>query len=48
MPAGRRPTLSVVGIHWRVNQINAAAQPMQDAPLERMGLADILGGLSHG
>lgn len=48
MPAGKRPTRTVVGIDWGVNQINAAVQPIQDATLEQMGLAEILGGVSHG
>lgn len=48
MPAGKRPTRTVVGITWGVDQINAAAQPIQDATLEQMGFTEILGGVSHG
>lgn len=47
-PAGQRPTRTVVGFDWGVNQINAATQPLQDATLTQMGLDNVLGGASVG
>lgn len=47
-PAGQRPTRTVVGFDWGVNQINAATQPLQDATLTQMGLDTVLGGVSVG
>lgn len=44
MPAGKRPTRTVVGISWGVDEINAAKQPIQDRVLEEMQLENILGG----
>ena len=48
LPAGQRPTRTVVGFDWGVNQINAATQPLQDATLSQMGLETVLGGVSVG
>ena len=47
-PAGQRPTRTVVGFDWGVNEINAATQPLQDATLTQMGLESVLGGVSVG
>lgn len=44
MPAGKRPTRTVVGMTWGVDQINAQTQPLQDAILQEMQLAGVLGG----
>ena len=46
MPAGKRPTRTVVGITWGVDEINAAKQPIQDRILTEMQLEDTLGGMS--
>jgi NAD(P)-dependent dehydrogenase (short-subunit alcohol dehydrogenase family) len=46
MPAGKRPTRTVVGITWGVDEINAAKQPIQDRILKEMQLEDTLGGIS--
>lgn len=48
MPAGQRPTRTVVGISWGVDDINAAKQPIQDRVLKDMQLEGVLGGVSHG
>lgn len=46
MPAGKRPTRTVVGITWGVDEMNAAKQPIQDRVLKEMQLEDVLGGAS--
>lgn len=45
MPAGERPTRTVVGMTWGVDQINAQTQSLQDAILKEMQLETILGGV---
>ena len=44
MPAGKRPTRTVVGITWEVDEMNAAKQPIQDRVLKEMQLEGVLGG----
>lgn len=44
MPAGKRPTRTVVGIAWGVDEMNAAKQPIQDRVLKEMQLESVLGG----
>lgn len=44
MPAGQRPTRTVVGIAWGVDDMNAAKQPIQDRVLKEMQLEGVLGG----
>ena len=44
MPAGKRPTRTVVGITWGVDEMNAATQPIQDRVLQEMQLEGVLGG----
>ena len=44
MPAGQRPTRTVVGITWGVDEMNAAKQPIQDRVLKEMQLDGVLGG----
>lgn len=46
MPSGKRPTRTVVGITWGVDEMNAAKQPIQDRVLKEMQLEDVLGGVS--
>jgi len=46
MPAGQRPTRTVVGITWGVDQINELTQPIQDRVLKEMQLDSVLGGAS--
>lgn len=46
MPAGKRPTRTVVGITWGVDQINALTQSIQDNVLQEMQLDSVLGGMS--
>lgn len=46
MPAGKRPTRTVVGITWGVDAMNAAKQPIQDRVLHEMQLEGTLGGVS--
>ena len=46
MPAGKRPTRTVVGIAWGVDEMNAAKQPIQDRVLAEMDLEGTLGGVS--
>lgn len=48
MPSGKRPTRTVVGISWGVDEINALTQPIQDRVLKEMQLESVLGGVSHG
>ena len=48
MPSGKRPTRTVVGITWGVDEINALTQPIQDRVLKEMQLEGVLGGVSHG
>lgn len=45
MPAGQRPTRTVVGITWGVDEMNAAKQPIQDRVLKEMQLENVLGGV---
>jgi NAD(P)-dependent dehydrogenase (short-subunit alcohol dehydrogenase family) len=45
MPAGQRPTRTVVGITWGVDEMNAAKQPIQDRVLQEMQLDGVLGGV---
>ena len=42
---GERPTRTVVGIHWGVDGVNAATQPVQDAVLPALQLDGVLGGV---
>ena len=44
MPSGKRPTRTVVGIAWGVDEINASKQPLQDRILKEMQLEGVLGG----
>ena len=44
MPAGKRPTRTVVGITWGVDEMNAVKQPIQDRVLREMQLEGVLGG----
>ena len=44
MPSGKRPTRTVVGIAWGVDEINASKQPVQDRILKEMQLEGVLGG----
>jgi NAD(P)-dependent dehydrogenase (short-subunit alcohol dehydrogenase family) len=46
MPAGERPTRTVVGMTWGVDQINAQTQSLQDAILKEMQLDTVLGGVN--
>ena len=46
MPAGKRPTRTVVGISWGTNEINEHTQPIQDRILKEMQLDSVLGGAS--
>jgi len=41
---GQRPTRTVVGITWGVDEMNAFTQPRQDALLKAMQLDSVLGG----
>ena len=41
---GKRPTRTVVGITWGVDEMNALIQPRQDALLKEMQLDGVLGG----
>jgi NAD(P)-dependent dehydrogenase (short-subunit alcohol dehydrogenase family) len=41
---GKRPTRTVVGITWGVDEVNACTQPRQDALLKEMQLDGVLGG----
>lgn len=45
MPVGKRPTRTVVGITWGVDEMNAAKQPIQDRVLKEMQLEGVLGGI---
>ena len=45
MPKGKRPTRTVVGMTWGVDQINAKTQSLQDAILKEMHLDTVLGGV---
>lgn len=42
---GKRPTRTVVGITWGVDELNAFAQPRQDALLKEMQFDTVLGGI---
>lgn len=44
MPPGQRPTRTVVGITWGVDEVNTAKQPIQDRILSEMALEAVLGG----
>ena len=46
MPAGQRPTRTVVGISWGVDEMNRLTQPIQDKILQEMQLDGVLGGVS--
>lgn len=46
LPAGERPTRTVVGISWGVDEINELTQPIQDKILKEMQLDSVLGGSS--
>jgi len=46
MPAGKRPTRTVVGMTWGVDEINDLTQPIQDNVLKEMQLESVLGGTS--
>lgn len=45
-PFGKRPTRTVVGITWGVDEINELTQPIQDRVLKEMQLEEVLGGVS--
>ncbi|MEM6889194.1 MAG: SDR family oxidoreductase [Pseudomonadota bacterium] len=45
LPSGSRPTRTVVGLAWGVDELNAFAQPRQDALLKEMQLDTVLGGV---
>lgn len=42
MPFGQRPTRTVVGISWGVDEINNLTQPIQDSILKEMQLESVL------
>jgi NAD(P)-dependent dehydrogenase (short-subunit alcohol dehydrogenase family) len=46
LPFGSRPTRTVVGIAWGVDEINQLTQPIQDRVLKEMQLEKVLGGIS--
>ena len=46
MPAGKRPTRTVVGLTWGVDEINEITQPIQDNILKEMQIDSVLGGTS--
>jgi len=46
LPFGKRPTRTVVGITWGVDEINELTQPIQDRVLKEMQLEEVLGGAS--
>lgn len=46
LPFGSRPTRTVVGITWGVDEINQLTQPIQDRVLKEMQLESVLGGVS--
>jgi len=46
MPFGERPTRTVVGITWGVDEINELTQSIQDRILKEMQLENVLGGVS--
>jgi NAD(P)-dependent dehydrogenase (short-subunit alcohol dehydrogenase family) len=46
LPFGSRPTRTVVGITWGVDEINDLTQPIQDRVLKEMQLDTVLGGVS--
>ncbi|MCG2589890.1 SDR family oxidoreductase [Rhodohalobacter sulfatireducens] len=46
LPAGERPTRTVVGMTWGVDEINELTQPIQDKILKEMQLDSVLGGSS--
>lgn len=46
MPAGQRPTRTVVGMSWAVDEMNRLTQPMQDKILGELQLEKVLGGAS--
>ena len=46
MPTGQRPTRTVVGITWGVDEINELTQSIQDRVLKEMQLDTVLGGVS--
>jgi NAD(P)-dependent dehydrogenase (short-subunit alcohol dehydrogenase family) len=46
LPFGSRPTRTVVGITWGVDEINQLTQPIQDRVLQEMQLENVLGGVS--
>jgi NAD(P)-dependent dehydrogenase (short-subunit alcohol dehydrogenase family) len=47
MPFGKRPTRTVVGITWGVDEINNLTQPIQDRVLKEMQLEAVLSGVSE-
>lgn len=46
LPFGKRPTRTVVGITWGVDEINELTQPIQDQVLKEMQLEEVLSGVS--
>lgn len=44
-PAGKRPTRTVVGLTWNVDEINRRTQPLQDKILREMQLDGLLRGI---
>ena len=45
-PFGSRPTRTVVGITWGVDEINALTQPIQGRVLKEMEIETVFGGAS--
>lgn len=46
LPVGKRPTRTVVGMTWGVDEINELTQSIQDRVLKEMQLENVLGGAS--
>lgn len=45
MPYSKRPTRTVVGITWGMDEINHLTQPIQDSVLKEMQLDSVLRGV---
>jgi len=46
LPFGSRPTRTVVGLTWGVDEMNTLTQAIQDNILKEMQLDTVLGGVS--
>jgi hypothetical protein len=46
LPVGKRPTRTVVGITWGVDEMNSSKRHIQDRMLKEMQLEKVLGGVS--